>query len=142
MTKFFNKFKKTLFLAHFWSIFQFLGAKKFYLENPVVACTSSFGFLRSCQNLGKTNDAIAIKCPDRRKNGRKEGRLVPFRLQLGSQKEYLANKRPHSLLPSPPRNSSASAFLPSLRLKTKNRLIIQNLKINLTLWQLLWSAIR
>ena len=40
MTKFFNKLKKNLFLAHFWSIFPILGAKKFYKEN--LAATHNF----------------------------------------------------------------------------------------------------
>ena len=34
MTKFFNKFKKTL--AYFWSIFPIFGTKKIVLENPTV----------------------------------------------------------------------------------------------------------
>ena len=69
MTKFFNIFKKTLFLAHFWPIFPILGAKKFFLENKALSRTTTYGFLASCQNLEQTNDTIPRKCPDRQKDG-------------------------------------------------------------------------
>ena len=36
MIKFFNKFKKTLFLAHFRAIFPIFGTKKRFLENSAV----------------------------------------------------------------------------------------------------------
>ena len=85
MTKFFNKLKNTLFLAHFCSIFLILGVNK--LENP--AGTTSYGFLAPCQNLEKTNDTIPRKRPDRRKDGWKDGRMGrpyfigPFWLTMG-----------------------------------------------------------
>ena len=71
MTNFFNKFKKTLFLAHFWSIFQILGAKKSFPENPTLPCTTPYGFLAPSKNLEKTIDTTAIKCPRRQKNKRR-----------------------------------------------------------------------
>ena len=44
MTKFFNKFKKNLFWANIWSIFQIFGTKEFFLENPAMSRTPSYGF--------------------------------------------------------------------------------------------------
>ena len=73
ITKFSNKFKKTLFLAHFGSIFPIFGAKKNFLENPALSPTTSYGFLAPCQNLEKINDIIQRKCPERQKDGRTEG---------------------------------------------------------------------
>ena len=66
MTKFFNKFTKTLFLAQFWSIFQFLGAKIFFLQKIWLSCTTSY--LAPCQNLEKTNNTI----PRKRQDGRND----------------------------------------------------------------------
>ena len=74
MTKYFNKLKKTLFLAHFWFIFSILGAKNFFPENPALSRTPSYGFLAPYQNLEKAKDTIPRKRPDRRKDGRTEGR--------------------------------------------------------------------
>ena len=92
MTKFFNKLKNTLFLAHFCPIFLILGVNK--LENP--AGTTSYGFLAPCQNLEKTNDTIPRKRPDRHKDRRNDGGtdcrmdrpyfIGPFRLPSGVQK--------------------------------------------------------
>ena len=71
MTKFFNKFKKTLFLAHFWSIFPILGGKFFPPKNPAVI--HNFIWVSStCQNLEKTDDTIPRKCPDGGTKGRKD----------------------------------------------------------------------
>ena len=70
MTKYFNKLKKTLFLAHFWFIFSILGAKNFFPENPALSRTPSYGFLAPYQNLEKAKDTIPRKRPDRRKDGR------------------------------------------------------------------------
>ena len=61
-------------MAHFWPIFPILGAKKFFLENPALSHTTSYGFLASCQNLEKTNDTIPRKCPDRQKDEWKDDR--------------------------------------------------------------------
>ena len=58
MNKFCNKLKKTLFLAHFGFISPILGAKKFFLKNPALSHTTSYGFLVPCQNLEKFNDTI------------------------------------------------------------------------------------
>ena len=66
MTEFFNIFKKPFFLAHFPN---FWGKFFFFLENPPLSHTISYGFLASCQNLEKTNDTIPRKRPDRRKGG-------------------------------------------------------------------------
>ena len=68
--KIFQYIQKTLFLAHFWPIFPILWAKNFFLENPALSSTNSYGFLAPCQNLEKTNDTISRKCLDRRKDGR------------------------------------------------------------------------
>ena len=60
----------------FWPVFgpfsQFWG-QKFFPENPALSCTTSYGFLASCQNLVKTNNVIPRKRPDRRKDGWKDG---------------------------------------------------------------------
>ena len=54
MTKFSNKYKKPCF----WPIFPIFGAKKIFLENLALSCTTSYGFLAPCQNLEKVNDTI------------------------------------------------------------------------------------
>ena len=51
---------------------QFLWQKNFFLENPAVSCTTSYGFLESSQNSEKTNNTIPRKRPDRWKDGRTE----------------------------------------------------------------------
>ena len=66
MTKFFNIFKEPCF----WPIFPMLWAKNFFLENPTLSRTNSYGFLAPCQNLEKTKDTISRKRLDRRKDGR------------------------------------------------------------------------
>ena len=75
MTKCFNKFKKTLFLAHFWSIFPILDVN-FFPENPTLSSTTSYWFLAPSQNLDKTNDNILRK-DLHRQNGQKrtDGRM-------------------------------------------------------------------
>ena len=65
MTKFFHKFKKTLFLAHFTHF----GAKMFFPKNLALSQTTSYGFLTPCQNLGKTNEPISRICLARWKDG-------------------------------------------------------------------------
>ena len=91
MTTFSNKFKKTLFLAHFWSIFPIFGAQNFFLENPAPSHTTSYGFLAPCQNLEKVNYTIQRKLPDRRKDGRTDRPYLigPFRLPPGVQQNNL-----------------------------------------------------
>ena len=96
MTKFFNRFKKLSktvfdpFLVHFPNFF----GKIFFLENPVLLRTTSYGFLVPCLNLEKTNDTIPRKRLERRKDGRKNGRMVrpyfigPFWLLSGVQKKF------------------------------------------------------
>ena len=73
MTKFFNKFKKTL--AYFWSIFPILGAKKIVLENPTV--THNVIWVSSTiPKFGKKLmilfDTISRKHPDRQKTRRND----------------------------------------------------------------------
>ena len=80
MTKFSNKFKNPCF----WPIFPILGAKKIFLENLALSCTTSYGFLTPCQNLEKFNDTIQRKCPDRRKEGRKHGQTLFYRTLLAT----------------------------------------------------------
>ena len=69
-------------LAHFWSIFPIFGQKMFFLQNPALSCTTSYGFLAQYQNLRKTNAVIPRKCPerweDRRTDGRTEERTDAF----------------------------------------------------------------
>ena len=71
MTKIFQYFQKTLFLAHFEQFSQFWGEKTFFR-------TTSYGFQASCRNLEKTNDTIPRKRLDRRidrwKDGQEDGR--------------------------------------------------------------------
>ena len=71
-TKFFNKLKKTLFLAHFWNIFPIFGADRILLKNLALSRTTSYSFLVLCQNLEKNNNTILRKRPDRRKDKRKD----------------------------------------------------------------------
>ena len=81
-------------MAHFWPIFPIFGAKKFFLENPVLSRTTSYGFLASCPNLEKTNDKIPRKRPDRRKDGRKDRKTLFHRTLLanaGSPKKVNVN---------------------------------------------------
>ena len=91
MTKFFNKFKKPCFLANFWSIFPILGAKKNFLENLALPCTTLYEFLAPCQNLEKNALKIPRKHLDRRIERRTYGRMGrpyfigPFRLLPGVQ---------------------------------------------------------
>ena len=54
-----------MFLAHFWSILSIFGEIFFFLENPAMSHTTSYGFLAPCQNFEKTKDAIPRKQPDR-----------------------------------------------------------------------------
>ena len=67
--KFFNKFKNPS-LAHFWSIFKILGAKKIFAGNLAQPWKTSYEFLVPCQNLEKINDTILIKRLDKMKDGR------------------------------------------------------------------------
>ena len=71
MTKFLKKKKKKhvfgcTFLVHFANFW----GKTFFLKNPALSRTTSYGFLVPCQNLEKNNNAIPRKRPDRRKDGR------------------------------------------------------------------------
>ena len=65
MTQFPNKFKK----PYFWPIFPIFGAKNIFLENLALSCTTSYGFLATCQNLEKVNDTIQRKRLERWKDG-------------------------------------------------------------------------
>ena len=84
LTKFFNKFKKPCF----WPIFPNFGTKTFFLENPALSCTTSYGFLALCQNSEKTNDTIPRKHQDRRTDerteGRKDGQTLFYRTLLAT----------------------------------------------------------
>ena len=75
MTQFFNKFKNPCF----WPIFPIFGAKKIFLENPVLSCATSYGFLAPCQNLEKVYDTIQRKHLDRQKDGQKDGQTLFYR---------------------------------------------------------------
>ena len=77
MTKFFNKFKKHCFWSILGPFSQFLGQKKIFLENLALSRITSYEFLAPCQNLGKVNDTVQRKCPDRREDGQKDGQTDP-----------------------------------------------------------------
>ena len=63
-----------MFLAHFGCIFPILEAKKIFPENLAPSRTTSHGILAPRQNLEKINHTILTKRPDRRKDGRMDGR--------------------------------------------------------------------
>ena len=83
MAKFLNKFLKTLLLARLWSIFVIFGAKTIFMENSALSCTTSYGFLASCQNLQKSNDTVPRKRPDRRTEGRTKVWTEPISYGIG-----------------------------------------------------------
>ena len=64
MTKFFNKFK----ITYFWSILPTVCARIFFPQkNLAPSSTTSYEFLRLCQNLDKkNNDPILRKRQERR----------------------------------------------------------------------------
>ena len=72
----FQEIQKTPFLEVHSPNF---GGKKFFLENPALSHTTSYGFWVPCQNLDKTNDTIPRKCLDRRKEGPKDGQTLFYR---------------------------------------------------------------
>ena len=59
-----------------------LEAKNFFLENPALSRTTSYGFLATCQNLEKTNDTIPRKCLDGRTDGGREDGQTLFHRTL------------------------------------------------------------
>ena len=63
-----------MFLAHLGCIFPILEAKKILPENLALSRTTSHGILAPRQNLEKISDTILTKRPDRRKDGRMNGR--------------------------------------------------------------------
>ena len=73
MIKCFNKIRKPCFWSIFGPFSKFWGQNKKFLENPAMSNLTFYGFLATCQNLEKTNDAILKKRPDSRKHGRKDG---------------------------------------------------------------------
>ena len=87
MTKFSNKFEKTLFWAH-------LGAKKNFPRKSGSVTHSSYEFLAPCQISEKTNDTIPRKRLNRRTDGRKDAQTLFYRIlpatALGSIK-FLIN---------------------------------------------------
>ena len=62
-------------MAHFGFIFPIFGAKKIFLTNPALSCTTSYGFLAPCKNLEKFDDTIQRKHPNRQKDRQKDGRV-------------------------------------------------------------------
>ena len=98
--KIFQYIKKTLFFAHFWPIFPIFGAKNFFLENPALSCTTSYGFLASCQNVEKTNDKFLPRqtkgnaWTDQRTDGRRDRPyfIGPFQLTPGVRKTIAYHK--------------------------------------------------
>ena len=82
MTKFFNKFKRPCF----WTIF---GPFSFIsLENLVLSCTTSYGFLAPCQNIEKNGltdrrmEGQTEGQKDRRKDGQKDRQIFFHRTLL------------------------------------------------------------
>ena len=77
-------------MAHFGSIFPIFGAKKCFLGNPALSCTTSYGFPAPCQKLEKVNNSIQRKHLDRTKDRRtrmdRPYFIGPFRLPPGVQK--------------------------------------------------------
>ena len=63
MTKFFNKFKKSLILAHFWSLFSSLGNRNYYSRKSA-SVTINFIW----ENLEKASDTSGRKYSDRKKD--------------------------------------------------------------------------
>ena len=49
------------------------------MENRALSHTTSYGFLESCQNLGKVNYTIQRKCPDGWMVGQKDGQTLFYR---------------------------------------------------------------
>ena len=60
-----------------WLIF---GAKKIFLENPALSCTTSYGFTAPCQNLEKVNDTIQTK----KTPGQMDGQTLYYRTLLAT----------------------------------------------------------
>ena len=81
---------------------QIFGAKKIFLKNLSLSCTTSYGFLAPCQNLEKVNDTIQTKRLDRWKIRRTDRPyfIGPFQLLPGVEKgdKKIANYRLTSLL--------------------------------------------
>ena len=73
MIKCFNKIRKPCFWSIFGPFSKFWGQNKKFLENPAMSSLTFYGFLATCQNLEKTNDAILKKTP-RQTEGRTERR--------------------------------------------------------------------
>ena len=101
MTKFFNKFKKIMFLIRFRSIFPILGAKKFFPEN--MAVMHNFLWVSSKMPKFRKNWWYNSKKTPGQKEERTEGQTEgwmdrpyftrPFRLPLGIQwRPYFWNK--------------------------------------------------
>ena len=94
MTKCFNKFKKPCFCPIFGPFSQFLRQKIFFWKIWLSFITSR-RFLAPCQNLEQSNDTISRKCPDRWKDGRKDGQ-TQFHRTLPTTAE--SSKTPYNLL--------------------------------------------
>ena len=77
MSKISNKFKKTVILAHFWSIFPIFGTKIFFSKIPALSCITPHGPTTMLSFRKKTNMSISRKHPDRRKDERMEGLTDP-----------------------------------------------------------------
>ena len=74
-TKFSNKFKKTLFLGHFESIFPIFRQNKFSWKIRL-SRTTLYGSLVPCQNLEKVKD--------RQKEGQKDRQTLFYRTLPGT----------------------------------------------------------
>lgn len=91
MTTLFNKFKKT---PYFDPFFLFLGGKKKLSKYWALSSRTSYESLTPSHKFGKNYDPIPSKCPDKRMDGRTDGRRNPPATSEGRKSIYL-----HSYLP-------------------------------------------
>ena len=78
MPKFFNKLKKTLFLAHFWPIFLILGHKFFFWKIKLCQAQLHMGFQDHAKIKKKSNDTILRKQQDKQKDRMTKGCTDPI----------------------------------------------------------------
>ena len=128
MTKFFHKFKKTLFLAHF----AHFGGKMFFPKNLALSHTTSYGFLTPCQNLGKTNEPISRICLGRWSDRQMERRTGSILQDLSGYRQRSKISCQHFLRQAPKRNQLLIKVFGNAREEWHNglRRYIQNLKIH------------
>ena len=112
MTKFFNKLKKTLFMACFWPTFAILGAKIFF-KKIRLSYKTSYRFLATFQYLVKTTDTIPRKRPNWHKDRRTDRPyfIGSFRLPRGSKSQISGFQDSFSYISSHRRYSIKKLFI-------------------------------